>query len=299
MRIGRNEPGHAGLVLLGFPIRIRPGFGVFLVLLAVLYPWPLGLFVSGAVAIFTVIHELGHAVSARRAGCRASISLDFMVAYASYEPVRPLTWSQRAVIAASGPALQVATGMVALLVLGVNPFSFDSVASSDLAAAVWWAGVALGLLNLVPLMPLDGGAIVASVVEHLWPGGGRRFFVWMSLVVTSTVAAMLLMVGAVGLLPLVVFMLFVQWQQTRIVEQPLAFLDLAERRFMESPSFLAAVECALLALDGGDDQLAVRWLHTAERVALGNEVREAVSAEPRLASLRGAPGASAEWFADL
>lgn len=286
-------------MLIGFPVRFRPGFAVFLVLLAAMYPWPLGILVAVAVAVFTVIHELGHAIAARRAGCRAAISLDFMVAYASYEPVRPLTWSQRAVIAVAGPALQVSSAMVALVALGTNPFSRDSVASSDPSVAVWWAGIALGLLNLVPVLPLDGGAVVSSVVDHLWPEQGRRAFLWMSFTVTVIIAAMVFMSGAIGLLPLILFMLFVQWQQTRVMDNPSLVLDVMEQRFTESPSFLTAIECALLSLDAGDADGAVAWLRTAERVSMGETVREAVRAEPRLEHLRERAGASAEWFADL
>lgn len=295
----RKRPAAAGIRIFGFPVQFRPGFAVFLVLIAAMYPWPIGPMVAVSVAVFTVVHELGHAMMARRAGCRAAISLDFMVAYASYEPVRPLTWSQRAVIAASGPVFQVSAAMLVLVALRVNPFSYDSIAASDPAVAVWWAGIALGLLNMVPIMPLDGGAMVSSVVEHLWPGGGRRMFLRMSLVVTATVTALLFMVGAWGLLPLAAFMLFIQWQQTRAVEHPLEVLRFARERFIEAPSFLAAVECALLAFDGNRQDLSVEWLRTAERVALDETVREAVGAEPRLKGLNGHPGASAEWFADL
>ena len=295
----RDGSVRTGVRIIGFPVRFRPGFLVFLVLLTAVYPWPLGILVALSVAVFTVIHELGHAIAARRAGCRASISLDFMVAYASYEPVRPLTWVQRAVIAVFGPALQVSTALVVLAALGTNPFSRDSIVGSEVSVAVWWAGIALGLLNLVPVMPLDGGAVVSSIVDHLWPRTGRRLFLRMSLAVTIVVTSMFFLVGAYGLLPLSVFMLFVQWQQVRANDHPLAVRSYVEERFDAAPSFVDAVECAVLSLDGGDIEGAVQWLRTAQRVSMGDTVREAIVAEPRLLALRGAPGASAEWFADL
>ena len=37
-----------------------------------------------SIAGFTLLHELGHAVAARRAGAKAEISLDFLAGYASY-----------------------------------------------------------------------------------------------------------------------------------------------------------------------------------------------------------------------
>ncbi|MEN9793101.1 MAG: hypothetical protein RL330_1179, partial [Actinomycetota bacterium] len=144
---------------------MRPGFIAFVVLIAVLYPLPLGLWVAGSVAVFTLLHEWGHAWMARRADCEASISLDFMVAFASYRPRRELRWGERAAIAFAGPGIQIATALAILAATGTNPLDRDAVAGSDFTIAVWWAGLALGVLNLVPLLPLDGGAIVASVVE--------------------------------------------------------------------------------------------------------------------------------------
>lgn len=205
--------------LFGFPTELRPGFGIFIVILAFLYPFPLGLWVAGAVAIFTLIHELGHALMARRSKCEASIALDFMVAYAAYESTAPLSWKQKIAISLSGPGLQVGTALLALVAFGINPFSRADLSSNEIAAAVWWAGVALGALNLIPLLPLDGGAVVAEVAERLLPNRGRRFVLQASFAVTVIAAAATLMYGVIGLLPLFVFMLMMQWQQLTMARQ--------------------------------------------------------------------------------
>ena len=51
--------------LLGFPVHVRGGFVMFMVLIVVLYGGEFGLWLAGSLAIFTLIHELGHAVAAR------------------------------------------------------------------------------------------------------------------------------------------------------------------------------------------------------------------------------------------
>ena len=205
--------------LFGFPVAIKPGFGVFIFILAFLYPFPLGLWVAGAVAVFTLIHELGHAIVARRNKCNASIALDFMLAYASYESSTPLKWKQKIAIALSGPGLQIGIALLVLLAFGVNPFSRADISSSEVAAAVWWAGVALGALNLIPLLPLDGGAVVGEVVERIFPQRGRRYVLQASFGITAVAAAASVMYGAIGLVPLFVFMMVMQWQQLTLARQ--------------------------------------------------------------------------------
>jgi Zn-dependent protease len=205
--------------LFGFPTTFRPGFGVFILILGFLYPFPLGVWVAGAVAIFTVIHELGHALVARRNKCDASIALDFMVAYASYESTTPLTWKQKIAISLAGPGLQVSTALLGLVAFGVNPFSRADLSASESAAAVWWAGVALGALNLIPLLPLDGGAVVGEIAERIFPARGKRIVLQASFGITVVFAAGTALFGYIGLFPLFLFMLVMQWQQLTMARQ--------------------------------------------------------------------------------
>ncbi|MGA1542355.1 MAG: hypothetical protein ACO38D_07715, partial [Ilumatobacteraceae bacterium] len=149
--------------ILGFPIDVRPGFAVFLLLIVVLNGVPLGAWLAGSVAFFTVAHELGHALAARRTGATARISLDFLAGYASFTPTRRLTRSERAGIALAGPVTQIGLGVIALLVLGVNPIDSGDFAAEAHSLAIWWAGPIIGLFNLIPVMPLDGGNVAAEL----------------------------------------------------------------------------------------------------------------------------------------
>ena len=92
--------------LLGFPVHVRPGFVMFMLLIVVLYSNELGLWLAGSLAVLTLIHELGHALAARRAGARAEISLDFLAGYASYVPSRPISRLEQAWISFAGPAVR-------------------------------------------------------------------------------------------------------------------------------------------------------------------------------------------------
>lgn len=176
-----------GFRALGFPVRVRPGFFVFVVLALVAYRGPLGPWLAGAIAVLTVTHELGHATVARLYGARAEISLDMFAGYTSYEPSRPLSPRERATIAVAGPLAEIVPGVLALVAMGVNPLDHSAVRQSDAALAIWWAGPVLGIVNLLPLLPLDGGVILSTGAEAALPGRGHRYVQWASLAVSAMV----------------------------------------------------------------------------------------------------------------
>ena len=316
--------------LFGFPTAFRPGFGIFIIFLAVLYPFPLGLWVAGSVAIFTVIHELGHALAARRYKCEASIALDFMIAYASYTTSVPLTWRQKVTISLGGPTLQVGIAVLGLVAAGINPFSRGDIGSNELGAAVWWAGIALGLLNLIPLLPLDGGAVVAETAEHFFPARGRTAVLQISLGITVVAGAASLLFGYVGLLPLFIFMLVFQWQQISLprrlknalehplivpdgnpivdaavvdtmleVGEPAQALIYATEAYKMCPSFANAFGAARAAITSGDETLALAWLRTAHASQLTDEeLRRALQRTEEFATLRDRSDVRAEWLSN-
>ena len=299
-----------------------------MVLLILLYPFPLGVWVAGAVAVFTLIHELGHAFAARASSCTASISLDFMVAYASFEPRKTMTWGQRAAIAVSGPALQTALGFAVLLIAGVNPFSRDDISQSHFTASVWWAGIALGVLNLIPLLPLDGGALVATVAEHFYPGRGRMFILKASFVITIGLGSAMLLFGQLGFLPITGLLLLMQYQALTEKQRVLSLLNqtheqatedptvnamvldmvianglaeeallFAHNAYAQTPTFSIAFSAATAAMMLGDSTRAVEWLRAAERSQIKDgELRNALSRSGFFDLLASRQDVSPQWF---
>ena len=130
------------------------------------------------------MHELGHALMARRFGAESVISLSFLVGWASYRPRRRLRPIERVAITAAGPAVQIVLGLALLTALGAQPWSYDTVRAEPLTLAVWWAGPVLGLVNLLPLNPMDGGNILATGIDVVAPGRGHRAVMWWTLGVT-------------------------------------------------------------------------------------------------------------------
>lgn len=204
--------------IFGFPLQIRPGFLVFLLLVVLLNGVPLGAWLAGSVAVFTLAHEVGHALAARRTGADARIALDFLAGYATFTPTRALTRTERARIALAGPLTQIVLGVVVLLALGVNPLEHDDFAREAHSLAIWWAGPVIGLLNLVPVLPLDGGNVAAEIVDVARPGRGREIMLRLS--PPFTAVAFVLMLASADLRPLasfaaILFIIQLQMVQTR------------------------------------------------------------------------------------
>lgn len=201
--------------LFGFDVHVRTGFLIFLGLIVFLYSDAFGFWLAGSLAVFTLLHELGHAIAARSAGAYAEISLDFLAGYTSFrpDPARPLTRARRAVISIAGPGTQIVLSVAILLAMGVNPLSIDSVrAGSDATAAIWWAGPAIGALNLIPVLPLDGGHLALVSIEGVFKDKALRVMAIASVVLTGGAAAFMFLTGRGGFAIFIAFLLFSQIQ---------------------------------------------------------------------------------------
>lgn len=198
--------------LLGFDVHVRTGFILFTGLIVFIYQDAFGLWLAGAIAVLTLLHELGHAVAARAAGCEASISLDFLAGYTSFRPSRPLSRKQRATISIAGPFTQIAISLVILLAMGVNPVSFDSIGQTDASAAIWWAGPAIGALNLIPVLPLDGGHLAMTGLETFVGDRAFRVMAVTSIAVTLGGAVAMFLSGRTGFVIFIAFLLMNQFQ---------------------------------------------------------------------------------------
>lgn len=312
--------------LLGFPVQVRPGFLVFLVLIVFLYGGNIGLWVAGAIGVFTVVHELGHALAARSTGAQAAISLDFMMAYASYRPSRELRWWERTMIAVSGPALQVAGGTATLLVMGVNPLSRDQIIASDASLAVWWAGIALGLLNLIPVLPLDGGAVVASLIDSVAPGRGRSLMMRASVALTAgSIVVMIVEGSARSFAPFAAFLLVFQLQilgasnalrraadhasgdprrdavvitTLLAMEDPDKAIRFGTESWRKCPASPTAVLVAQAHATVDEPESALQWLDSAARTSLDpEETLRQMDESPEFDAIRDSPEFSAGFSA--
>ncbi|HYZ15165.1 MAG TPA: site-2 protease family protein [Candidatus Acidoferrum sp.] len=138
----------------------------------------LGLFFGAfcALALFAgvVVHELAHALVARRFGVHTSAITLFLfggVATLEDEPPSPRA---EALIALAGPAVSAVLGIVALVVLVGVERLVPGHAGTTLGLLFAYLALANGVLavfNLLPAYPMDGGRVLRAL---LWVRRGDR-----------------------------------------------------------------------------------------------------------------------------
>jgi len=107
-----------------------------------------------------LLHEMSHALMARRFGLPVrSISLQFLGGMTEIDG-EAATPGQEFKIAVVGPLTSLAVGVVALLLALVVPDGLTRMALQGLAGA----NLIVGVLNLVPGLPLDGGRVLRAAV---------------------------------------------------------------------------------------------------------------------------------------
>lgn len=170
--------------LFGFPVHIRTGYWLFILLVVGVNGIELGLWFALFMTVLLLVHELGHAFAARLTGARAEITLDLFAGYASFTPTRPLRWWEQAGISAAGPAAQFTVGVGALLAAGYDPASTDHAGWPAPVRALWFAGPVIALFNLIPALPLDGGHIVQAFLTPVLGHRAQRITLLASVAIT-------------------------------------------------------------------------------------------------------------------
>ena len=164
--------------IVGIPLRIQPTWlfavAIFTTLFQPRYAatiepvalsWGLALFTTLLLFTSVLLHELGHALMALREGVKVlSITLFHLGGIARVEKECPTAMGNLR-IAAAGPlvSLTLALGML----LGASAFATQQPQLTVLLTQVGLLNLMLGLFNLLPGLPLDGGLILKSLVWQL------------------------------------------------------------------------------------------------------------------------------------
>lgn len=166
--------------------------GSFLVMAALLgllgRQEPLHIFAWVVIVFFSIlIHEYGHALTARSMGAAVSIELNGLGGLTRWSvPEESFGPGKRALVAAAGSAVGVAFGgLVWLVAAQFGPYpEFVAFVINNLI----WVNLFWGLLNWVPIRPLDGGHLLLSLLQKIAP---NRVEVIARVVFTATAAAAL------------------------------------------------------------------------------------------------------------
>ncbi|HET8646252.1 MAG TPA: site-2 protease family protein, partial [Vicinamibacteria bacterium] len=182
--------------LFGIPIRVSLFFLVMALLLGRGFTRgsvPMMVAWVGIVFVSVLLHELGHAFTARVFGQQPFISLHAMGGLTTWRVREPLTAGRRFAVALAGPAAGIGLAVVAALVGGL--FFERGTVGRTITTQIAVVNLFWGVLNLIPMLPLDGGSITAAVFDLLAPGRGRRAANYVSVVTALAVGALSLVSG--------------------------------------------------------------------------------------------------------
>ncbi|MGQ0637362.1 MAG: site-2 protease family protein [Planctomycetaceae bacterium] len=188
--------------LFGIPVRVHPLFWVFSAVMGwdpddpnVMFLW------IGCVFVSVLVHELGHAIAARLYGWNPQIVLYAFGGYAAFVPTWGYTTWRAVIVLLAGPGAgflllgllwAVATPLVILRVLPVDLLQNEYLTTAF--AFLTFINLAWGLVNLLPVYPLDGGQITRALLTRFRPRDGLDISLKLSLLVSAG-AAVLFLVG--------------------------------------------------------------------------------------------------------
>ncbi|MEV4598217.1 M50 family metallopeptidase [Amycolatopsis sp. NPDC049253] len=182
----RATPGDGGLLLFrvaGVPVLLSPSWWIGSLIIVVLYAplvgrllpdastptsWLLAAAFAVLLGLSVLAHELGHCLVALRLGIPVRRLRLFLLGGLSEVARTPRRPGQEGLVAAAGPAVSlVLGGFCALLMLAVPPDGAVWLLVAECAVA----NFAVGVFNLLPGLPLDGGRLVRAGV---WAATGLR-----------------------------------------------------------------------------------------------------------------------------
>jgi len=186
------EAGQGGgglrLRVAGTPVLLEWTFLVWTVLIGTTLGDP-ALVVAWLVIVTAsiLVHELGHAMALRGWGVPSRIRLHVMGGVTTHEAgALPTRWSRIAVSLAGPAAGMVLLGLPAVLV-DANwpaPEPWD-----DILFLIVWVNLGWALVNLLPVLPLDGGHVAHELLDAGTRGHGERPARWLSVVTAGAAGA--------------------------------------------------------------------------------------------------------------
>jgi len=202
--------------VVGIPVRVHPLFWLIALLFgssagspAKLLGWVIAIFIS------ITIHEVGHALAMRRYGQDSQIILHMAGGLTVPESISwggryasvAISANQQILISLAGPfagflfaalllIISIPLGGVIIpnFIFGFIPFPYILFPSgweilTSFFMSLLWVNIFWGLVNLVPVHPLDGGTVTRYILIQTDPLNGLRTSLWVSVIAGAAMAA--------------------------------------------------------------------------------------------------------------
>ncbi len=176
-----------------------------------------GIILGVSLFVIILVHELGHSLMARLFGIGTnSIMISFFGGLASLQRLPKKAW-QTGLIAFAGPAVNLLCALGAYLVMMSS--SSESLQPFIGYFCMW--SLFLGVFNLFPAEPLDGGLIMGAIIDsHLDHTKSNRIKAIVTLCVWSVVAVLGLLFSHIFIAMFSVlygYQMYVQYKQRGII----------------------------------------------------------------------------------
>ncbi len=168
------------------PITIRPAYWIFTGILSLLISRgnPLQLIIWMVIIFVSVLfHELGHALTAKMFGRKPRIELVAMGGVTYHDGAKLPFWKQF-LITLDGPLFGFVLGIVSAVLYQVVTTPVVKQILLDMSAVnIFWT-----LVNLVPVLPLDGGQLLRIGLEKWFGYKGLRYTFFVSSIFSFVVS---------------------------------------------------------------------------------------------------------------
>lgn len=203
--------------MFGIPIQVHPFFWLTMALIGGALRadtqqelLALGLFViAGFISI--LVHEMGHALTAKKFGAQVHVVLEAFGGYAAYTGAK-ISRKQSFAITAAGPAFQMIFGaLVYVLFLAIdgqaNENGLHFLRVMIIISFVW------AILNLLPVLPLDGGHLLNAMM------GPQRIRMTLQISIATAVVAAVLIFMKTGSILFPIFLGMFAWQSFQALQE--------------------------------------------------------------------------------
>ncbi|MBW3556734.1 MAG: rhomboid family intramembrane serine protease [Actinobacteria bacterium] len=167
-------PLRTGFSIGGIPVRVDPTF--FLLILFIGFNRDLASLATWVIVVFVgvLVHEMGHALVFRAFGQEPRIELIATGGVTWAAGGGPLSATRLLLVSLAGPFAGFVLGALAFALLQVDSGALEIALVRSALRDLVLVSLVWGLLNLVPMLPLDGGRVVQSLLDIVTKGRGER-----------------------------------------------------------------------------------------------------------------------------
>lgn len=175
----------------------------------------------GAAFVAILLHEFGHALTARAFGAEGiEVTLYGLGGLTSFSHAKKISHGRSFVVSAAGSGVGIIAGLVLVGLGRLNVFDGWPVLAVDFLEYFVFVALVWGVLNWVPIVPLDGG----HMAEHLIAVFNEEKAPFIAQVVTWVAVAILVPLALINgfyfAAGIVVFFAFLGWRDYRSKTQP-------------------------------------------------------------------------------